>query len=106
MTDNRFANRYSSEKKKSFFRGKTFILLIGALLGAGIVIAAYKTSVYFSTDESCMICHVHPHVEASWKLSKHVNNRSGVKTHCVACHLPPQNNTWKHYSAKAQFGLI
>ena len=69
------------------------------------MIALYKTSVYFSTDESCMMCHVHPHVENSWKLSKHVNNGSGVKTHCVACHLPPQTNTWKHYSAKAKLGM-
>ena len=34
-----------------------------------------------------------------------VNNGSGVKTHCVACHLPPQNQTWEHYSAKAKLGL-
>jgi formylglycine-generating enzyme required for sulfatase activity len=52
-----------------------------------------------------MMCHVHPHVENSWKLSKHVNNRSGVKVHCVDCHLPPQKHTWAHYSAKAKLGL-
>ena len=52
-----------------------------------------------------MMCHVHPHVEDSWKLSKHVNNGSGVKTHCVACHLPPQSDTWNHYTAKAKLGL-
>ena len=52
-----------------------------------------------------MMCHVHPHAEDSWKLSKHVNNGSGVKTHCVACHLPPQNDTWNHYTAKAKLGL-
>lgn len=75
------------------------------IIGAGIVIAFYKTSVYFSSDDSCMMCHVHPHVEDSWKMSAHVNNKSGVKTHCVACHLPPQNQTWKHYSAKVKLGL-
>ena len=105
MTTNKFSNRYSSERKKYFFKSKTFILFLGLFLGAGIMIALYKTSVYFSTDESCMMCHVHPHVENSWKLSKHVNNGSGVKTHCVACHLPPQTNTWKHYSAKAKLGM-
>lgn len=52
-----------------------------------------------------MMCHVHPHAEDSWKLSKHVNNGSGVKTHCVACHLPPQSDTWNHYTAKAKLGL-
>ena len=105
MTTNKFSNRYSSERKKYFFKSKAFILCLGLFLGAGIMIALYKTSVYFSTDESCMMCHVHPHVENSWKLSKHVNNGSGVKTHCVACHLPPQTNTWKHYSAKAKLGM-
>ena len=105
MTTNKFSNRYSSERKKYFFKSKAFILCLGLFLGTGIMIALYKTSVYFSTDESCMMCHVHPHVENSWKLSKHVNNGSGVKTHCVACHLPPQTNTWKHYSAKAKLGM-
>ena len=49
-------------------------------LGAGIMIALYKTSVYFSTDESCMMC-ITSSRRNSWKLSKHVNNGSGVKTH-------------------------
>ena len=105
MATNNNSNRYPSEKEERFFKGKTFILLIGLLLGAGIMVAVYKTSVYFSSDESCMMCHVHPHAEDSWKLSKHVNNGSGVKTHCVACHLPPQSDTWNHYTAKAKLGL-
>lgn len=105
MATNNNSNRYPSENKGRFFKGKTFILLVGLLLGAGIMVAVYKTSVYFSSDESCMMCHVHPHVEDSWKLSKHVNNGSGVKTHCVACHLPPQSDTWNHYTAKAKLGL-
>ena len=78
MATNNNSNRYPSEKGR-FFKGKTFILLVGLLLGAGIMVAVYKTSVYFSSDESCMMCHVHPHAEDSWKLSKHVNNGSGVK---------------------------
>ena len=93
------------KKKKNFFSSKKFILGIGIVLGAGIMIGAYKTSVYFSSDESCMMCHVHPHVYDSWKLSKHVNNGSGVLTHCVDCHLPPQSQTWNHYSAKLKLGL-
>ncbi len=52
-----------------------------------------------------MICHVHPHVEDSWKQSVHMNNASGTKTHCVACHLPPQSQTWNHYTAKAKLGI-
>ena len=94
-----------SEKKQHFYQKKSFWLLVGLVIGAGLVGGAYKTSVYFSTDESCMMCHVHPHVQDSWKLSKHVNNGSGVTTHCVACHLPPQSDTWAHYSAKLKLGL-
>ena len=105
MATNKNSNRYSSDPKKSFFRGKTFMLLLGVIFGAGVMILAYNTSVYFSSDESCMMCHVHPHVENSWKLSKHVNNGSGVKVHCVDCHLPPKNDTWNHYTAKAKLGL-
>jgi formylglycine-generating enzyme required for sulfatase activity/nitrate/TMAO reductase-like tetraheme cytochrome c subunit len=52
-----------------------------------------------------MICHVHPHVEASWKLSSHVNNGSGVTVHCVDCHLPPKHQTVNHYMAKARLGI-
>jgi formylglycine-generating enzyme required for sulfatase activity len=86
------------EKKKRIF-------LAGLLLGFALFVAAYQVSVYYSSDESCMKCHVHPHAEDSWKLSVHVNNGSGVTTHCVDCHLPPKNQTWNHYSAKAKLGI-
>ena len=99
----RNSNRYNP--KQRFYRKKSFFLLAGFLLGAGLIVATYQTSVYFSTDESCMMCHVHPHAEDSWKMSKHVNNGSGVKTHCVDCHLPPKHNTWAHYTAKAKLGI-
>ncbi len=105
MRNKRLSDRYSSGKKGRFFKRKPFIFTIGLLLGIGIVVSAYLTSVYFSTDQSCMICHMHPHVEDSWKLSTHVNNGSGVKVHCIDCHLPPRNNTWDHYTAKLKLGL-
>ncbi|MDR2118335.1 MAG: SUMF1/EgtB/PvdO family nonheme iron enzyme [Tannerellaceae bacterium] len=98
------SNRYSSGKNKPG-RIKLLLFLAGLFLGAACVVSLYLTSVYFSSDESCMMCHVHPHVEASWKLSKHVNNQSGTKVHCVDCHLPPQHDTWAHYTAKARLGL-
>lgn len=100
-------NRYhnSSRDKKRFYKRKSFLLLLGVLFGITLMIAVYQTSVYFSTDESCMMCHVHPHAEDSWKLSKHVNNGSGVKVHCVDCHLPPKSHTWDHYTAKAKLGM-
>ncbi len=86
-------------------KNRYLLLLIGLLIGFVLMISLYKTSVYFSTDKSCMQCHVHPHAEESWTKSVHVNNGSGVKVHCVSCHLPPQDQTWAHYSAKAKLGI-
>ena len=92
-------------KCKRFLKKRFSYFLIGSVVGIGIALSLYQTSVYLSTNESCMMCHVHPHVEASWKLSKHYNNLSGTKVNCVDCHLPPKNNTWDHYSFKIQLGL-
>ncbi|MDL2322890.1 SUMF1/EgtB/PvdO family nonheme iron enzyme [Bacteroidales bacterium OttesenSCG-928-A17] len=96
-------NVYSSGNKKNKY--KFYFLLIGCILGLLIAFSLYQTSVYFSSDESCMMCHVHPHVEDTWKQSKHMVNRSGTKVHCVDCHLPPKNQTWNHYSAKLNLGV-
>jgi formylglycine-generating enzyme required for sulfatase activity/nitrate/TMAO reductase-like tetraheme cytochrome c subunit len=97
-------SRYFSGKE-SFFKRKTFYLFLGIILGMGVVASAYQVSVYYSTDESCSKCHVHPHVEVSWKQSKHFNNKSGTLVHCVDCHLPPKNNTCAYYSAKIKLGV-
>lgn len=50
MATNKNSNRYSSGLKKNFFKGKTFMLLLGVIFGAGVMILAYNTSVYFSSD--------------------------------------------------------
>jgi formylglycine-generating enzyme required for sulfatase activity/nitrate/TMAO reductase-like tetraheme cytochrome c subunit len=94
-----------NKTKKKLHQRKGFYVLIGFLVGVVVIASLYQTSVYFSTNESCTICHVHPHATDSWKLSTHVNNGSGVMTNCVDCHLPPKENTWKHYTAKAALGL-
>lgn len=90
--------------KKKIHQRKGFFLTIGILIGIVFVATLYQTSVYFSTNESCMMCHAHPHAEESWRLSVHVNNSSGVMVNCVDCHLPPTDNTWAHYSAKVALG--
>jgi formylglycine-generating enzyme required for sulfatase activity len=95
----------NSSVKESFLKRKSFYLLLGLVIGVSGVVSLYQTSVYFSTDKSCMMCHVHPHVEDSWKQSKHVNNSSGVRVHCVDCHLPPKDHTFAHYSAKLKLGV-
>ena len=84
---------------------KKWIFLAGTIIGFAIFISAYQVSVYFSSNESCMMCHVHPHVEASWKQSVHHNSKSGVVVNCVDCHLPPKDHTWNHYSAKIKLGV-
>ena len=88
-----------------FFKRKSTFLLLGFALGVIIVFALYQISVYTSTDNYCMSCHVHPHAEESWKLSVHMNNKSGTRVHCVDCHLPPKSHTWDHYSSKLKLGL-
>ena len=103
MRNNKYGGNTSH--KKRYFNNRLLYIFLGFLLGICVALSLYQTSVYFSTDESCMKCHVHPHVEDSWKLSKHYNNASGTKVHCVDCHLPPKNHTWDHYSAKAKLGM-
>lgn len=100
----RFSKKNRRHSKKLPGR-KGLILITGIIIGVVLVAALYQTSVYFSTNESCMMCHVHPHAEESWKLSTHVNNGSGVMVNCVDCHLPPKDNTWEHYSAKLALGV-
>ncbi|MDL2221325.1 SUMF1/EgtB/PvdO family nonheme iron enzyme [Parabacteroides sp. OttesenSCG-928-N08] len=104
MTDNKPANQRLKRRRK-FYKKRGFILILGMAAGVALMLAVYNTAVYFSSNQSCMMCHVHPHVEDSWKLSTHVNNGSGVTVDCVDCHLPPVSHTWQHYSAKAQLGL-
>ncbi|MDR2232270.1 MAG: SUMF1/EgtB/PvdO family nonheme iron enzyme [Tannerella sp.] len=101
-----FTKRTKKKRESSITpKGKAILLTLGFLIGVICFISLYQVTVYFSTDESCMMCHVHPHAEASWKMSSHVNNASGVTVHCIDCHLPPKNQTVNHYLAKAQLGI-
>ncbi|MDD2513229.1 MAG: SUMF1/EgtB/PvdO family nonheme iron enzyme [Proteiniphilum sp.] len=93
-----------NKKNNLFFHRKGFFLISGIIIGVIVIAALYQTSVYFSSNESCMMCHVHPHAEESWRLSSHVNNGSGVMVNCVDCHLPPSDHTWEHYTAKVALG--
>lgn len=97
-------SKRNKKKKKKFYKRNSFFVLTGIIIGIIFIASLYQTSVYFSTNDSCMACHVHPHVEESWMLSTHVNNGSGVMVNCVDCHLPPTDNTWAHYSAKVALG--
>ncbi|MDR0796953.1 MAG: SUMF1/EgtB/PvdO family nonheme iron enzyme, partial [Tannerella sp.] len=98
-------DRLKEENKKKKIGIKKWIFIIGLCLGFASFIVAYQVSVYFSSNESCLMCHVHPHAETSWKQSVHVNSRSGVVTNCVDCHLPPKDQTWSQNTAKLKLGV-
>ena len=66
------------------------VVFIGLVLGIVISIYSHKAMEVTSTNESCEMCHVHPHVFDSWKLSVHHDTRVGIKIGCVECHLPPK----------------
>jgi formylglycine-generating enzyme required for sulfatase activity/nitrate/TMAO reductase-like tetraheme cytochrome c subunit len=69
-----------------------------------VVLCGNKAMHYFGTDEYCESCHIHPHSIDSWKTSTHYNNKSGVRVHCIDCHLPPRG-TFHHFAEKARTGL-
>jgi sulfatase modifying factor 1 len=77
-----------------FSSKKAFLWLICAGLVAGVIFVLAGNSVihYTSSDVYCASCHVHPHAEQSWKLSKHYDNNAGIVIHCVECHLPPEGH--------------
>jgi len=79
-----------------FFSGLVFCFML--ILGSKRVIN------YTSTDEYCQSCHIHPHAEDTWKRSTHFYNKSGVRIHCVECHLPPREEKG-YLLEKARTGL-
>ncbi len=74
-------------RKKLFF-----VIILGFILGCIFILGTNKVIEVTSTPESCEMCHVHPHVTESWKLSVHYDNRVGMKVGCVECHLPPKGH--------------
>jgi len=70
------------------------------IAGVAFIVLGKKLVHYTSTDEYCASCHVHPHAEQSWKLSKHYDNESGIAVHCVECHLPPAGHGMLFAKAK------
>jgi len=49
------------------------VIFIGFILGILVSIYSNKAIEATSTNESCEMCHVHPHVFDSWKLSVHAD---------------------------------
>ena len=79
------------------------LIIIGLFAGFIISYLFVLGMKYTSTNEFCGSCHVHPHVEQSWKQSTHYDNKAGIIVDCVDCHLPPDGVEYTY--AKAVTGL-
>ncbi len=95
----------------NFLRKKLLLVIfIGFALGIAVAIFTNKAIEVTSTPESCEMCHVHPHVTESWKLSVHHETRVGIHIGCVDCHLPPKGQGYLKEkimaSARDVYGLV
>lgn len=75
----------------------------GVIFGILIVLGSNKAIKITSENDYCASCHIHPQATTSWKQSVHYITRSGDKTGCVECHLPPKGQG--HLPAKLRTGL-
>jgi formylglycine-generating enzyme required for sulfatase activity len=92
------------KKTGSFLKNKLLLLIIlGFILGISTAILSHQAIRATSTDRFCEVCHVHPHVFESWKLSNHYNTSSGIRVKCVECHLPPEGEGYLR--EKARLGI-
>lgn len=74
----------------------------GLLTGILLILGAGKMVKSTSENSFCEACHIHPQATASWKRSVHYDTRSGTRTACVDCHLPPKGEGY--LAAKAVTG--
>lgn len=87
-------------------KGKYWIIGLGGLLIGVVLMAVFGGQMNrTSSNEYCMSCHVHTQADSDWKKSMHYNSKSGVKTDCISCHLPPKEaGIVPYYMAKAKMG--
>jgi len=79
------------KKSGCIFRNKLFLLIVAAFVfGILVTLFTQKGIQATSTPRFCEICHSHPQVFSSWKLSNHYVTKSGMHIECVECHLPPE----------------
>ena len=90
--------------KFRFPRWSWFVFFTGLIICFIVLYISNKSISITSTDEYCQSCHIHPDAEASWKKSTHFYNPSGVRVHCVECHLPPKDQN-RYLLVKAKTGL-
>ena len=87
--------------------GKSKKIFLGILGGIVVAFSFFVVSNWMweksSLNDSCMLCHFHTDADVAWKQSVHYNSKSGVKTDCAACHLPPKG-TLEYTKAKMTMG--
>ena len=87
--------------------GKSKKIFLGILGGIVVAFSFFVVSNWMweksSLNDSCMSCHYHTDADVAWKQSVHYNSKSGVKTDCAACHLPPKG-TLEYTKAKMTMG--
>ena len=91
-------------KKFKLTKWSWFVFFTGLFVCAIVLFASNKALKITSNDEYCQSCHIHPDADASWKKSTHYYNPSGIRVHCVECHLPPKDDN-RYLFTKAKTGL-
>lgn len=90
---------------KTIKRKHFLLFVVGGLSAVLFIALSNKVIKETSTDEFCASCHAHPHAHASFKLSFHNSNSSGVSARCVDCHLPPEDQPVYFLTRKAYHGF-
>ncbi len=91
--------------KKVFKLKFSWPVIVGILIATLFFAGMKKVYKITSTDQYCMSCHIHTDADMAWKWSTHTNNSSGVRVHCVDCHLPLKENVLKYTVQKAKHGI-
>ena len=91
-------------RKLKFKQWSWLTFFIGLIVCTILLFIGNKTVHLTSSDDYCQKCHIHPDADASWKKSPHFYNPSGVRVHCVDCHLPPKED-YRYLPQKAKTGL-
>jgi len=75
--------------------------LPGLLAGCLLILGSGAVMTRTSENSFCDSCHMHPNAASRWKRSVHYDTRSGTRTDCVECHLPPKGEGLLVAKAKA-----
>lgn len=80
-----------------------WLLLIGLVIGATIVVGSQAAVAVTGTSEFCgATCHSHAQfVYPDYKQSVHYSNRTGLRASCSDCHIPHEYPAKLLYKARA-----